>query len=343
MTLSVCECQTLLTALTLLSRTYNHKVFLINSSFSHPLCPIFEFHRFSGFFFFLFFWLNVTFYFISSWVLVFGFLPFYPQVWFSDMRINMLLNPKWTFFLACLDPELVRWFDTWTGLLMWRLNWCTGLAPGPGHWVGPWTGALVWSLQWCPALAIRWPFCYLNIQFFFLHFSLDSVLVVKVVKKTYFLSGVLIFYCSVWVADETFFWLSFFPPLQRLGCDNMLESSQQEDPCLQCGGNGQSCYRVKNTFITRNLPTGMMRTLLELNFHPSAREILACLVFFPICVCDGASVFISGYNQMFIIPAGATTISIRETVATRNYLGEPLQNIPMLYACSVILWPMFCL
>lgn len=25
---------------------------------------------------------------------------------------------------------------------------------------------------------------------------------------------------------------------------------------------------------------------------------------------------------MFIIPVGATTISIRETVATRNYLGE---------------------
>lgn len=42
---------------------------------------------------------------------------------------------------------------------------------------------------------------------------------------------------------------------------------------------------------------------------------------------------------MFIIPAGATTISIRETVATRNYLGEPLQNIPMLYTCSVILCP----
>ncbi|XP_059208551.1 papilin [Centropristis striata] len=70
---------------------------------------------------------------------------------------------------------------------------------------------------------------------------------------------------------------------KRLGCDNMLESLQQEDPCLQCGGNGQSCYQVKNTFSTQNLPTG--------------------------------------YNQMFIIPVGATTISIRETVATRNYLA----------------------
>ncbi|XP_075304195.1 papilin isoform X1 [Odontesthes bonariensis] len=70
---------------------------------------------------------------------------------------------------------------------------------------------------------------------------------------------------------------------KRLGCDNMLESPQQEDPCLQCGGNGQSCYLVKNSFTVRNLPTG--------------------------------------YNQMFIIPVGATTISIRETVPTRNYLA----------------------
>ncbi|XP_071768905.2 papilin isoform X1 [Centroberyx gerrardi] len=70
---------------------------------------------------------------------------------------------------------------------------------------------------------------------------------------------------------------------KRLGCDNMLESPQQEDPCLQCGGNGQSCYLVKNTFSMRDMATG--------------------------------------YNQMFIIPVGATTISIRETVPTRNYLA----------------------
>lgn len=70
---------------------------------------------------------------------------------------------------------------------------------------------------------------------------------------------------------------------KRLGCDNMLESAQQEDPCLQCGGNGQTCRQVKNSFSVRDLP--------------------------------------NGYNQMFIIPVGATTISIRESVATRNYLA----------------------
>ncbi|XP_062253079.1 papilin [Platichthys flesus] len=70
---------------------------------------------------------------------------------------------------------------------------------------------------------------------------------------------------------------------KRLGCDNILESAQQEDPCLQCGGSGQSCRQVKNSFTVRDLP--------------------------------------NGYNQMFIIPVGATTISIRETTASRNYLA----------------------
>ncbi|XP_029586857.1 papilin [Salmo trutta] len=70
---------------------------------------------------------------------------------------------------------------------------------------------------------------------------------------------------------------------KRLGCDNMLESPQQEDPCLQCGGNGQSCFPVRSTFDINNLP--------------------------------------KGYNQMFIIPVGATSIRIGETVATRNYLA----------------------
>ncbi|KAJ8340921.1 hypothetical protein SKAU_G00332120 [Synaphobranchus kaupii] len=70
---------------------------------------------------------------------------------------------------------------------------------------------------------------------------------------------------------------------KNLGCDNMLESPQQEDPCLQCGGNGQSCYLVRNTFSLHSLP--------------------------------------KGYNQMVIIPVGATTIRIRETVASRNYLA----------------------
>uniref|UniRef100_A0A3P9JTJ9 Papilin a, proteoglycan-like sulfated glycoprotein n=1 Tax=Oryzias latipes TaxID=8090 RepID=A0A3P9JTJ9_ORYLA len=74
---------------------------------------------------------------------------------------------------------------------------------------------------------------------------------------------------------------------KRLGCDNMLESPLQEDPCLQCGGNGQSCHLVKHRFTVRDLPT---------------------------------------YNQVFVLPVGATSISVREMTATRNYLVKNLRG-----------------
>uniref|UniRef100_W5N748 Papilin n=1 Tax=Lepisosteus oculatus TaxID=7918 RepID=W5N748_LEPOC len=68
-----------------------------------------------------------------------------------------------------------------------------------------------------------------------------------------------------------------------VGCDNMLESTQKEDPCLECGGTGKSCYPVRKTFTVLDLP--------------------------------------KGYNQMFIIPVGATSILIREMAPTRNFLA----------------------
>lgn len=102
-------------------------------------------------------------------------------------------------------------------------------------------------------------------------------------------------------------------PLQRLGCDNMLESSQQEDPCLQCGGGGQSCYRVHNSFSLQDLQTGTLH-LYCFNQHTRRPPEESCVL------------IIQGYNQMFIIPVGATTINIRETVATRNYLGGFLEK-----------------
>ncbi|KAG7254204.1 hypothetical protein CRUP_038540, partial [Coryphaenoides rupestris] len=70
---------------------------------------------------------------------------------------------------------------------------------------------------------------------------------------------------------------------KRLGCDQPAGLLQQEDACLQCGGSGRSCRRVHNTFTTNGLP--------------------------------------NGYNQMLIIPVGATSIRIAETVPTRNYLA----------------------
>ncbi|NXY24678.1 PPN protein, partial [Atrichornis clamosus] len=70
---------------------------------------------------------------------------------------------------------------------------------------------------------------------------------------------------------------------QAVGCDNMLESAKKEDKCLQCGGDGSTCYGVKGTFDVASLP--------------------------------------KGYNQIFIIPVGATSIQIKEVMASRNFLA----------------------
>ncbi|NXE58816.1 PPN protein, partial [Calcarius ornatus] len=70
---------------------------------------------------------------------------------------------------------------------------------------------------------------------------------------------------------------------QAVGCDNMLESAKKEDKCLQCGGDGSTCYGVKGTFDMASLP--------------------------------------KGYNQIFIIPVGATSIQIKEVKPSRNFLA----------------------
>ncbi|KFP35424.1 Papilin, partial [Chlamydotis macqueenii] len=70
---------------------------------------------------------------------------------------------------------------------------------------------------------------------------------------------------------------------RAVGCDNMLESAKEEDKCLRCGGNGSTCYGVKGTFDVPSLP--------------------------------------KGYNQIFIIPVGATSIQIKEVKPSRNFLA----------------------
>ncbi|XP_020841996.1 papilin isoform X2 [Phascolarctos cinereus] len=70
---------------------------------------------------------------------------------------------------------------------------------------------------------------------------------------------------------------------QAVGCDHMLHSSKKEDKCLQCGGDGRSCYPVKGTFDANDLT--------------------------------------KGYNQILVIPAGATSIHIAEATASRNFLA----------------------
>ncbi|XP_060117802.1 papilin isoform X1 [Heteronotia binoei] len=78
---------------------------------------------------------------------------------------------------------------------------------------------------------------------------------------------------------------------RAVGCDNMLDSSKKEDKCLQCGGDGKACFEVKGLFDVPNLP--------------------------------------KGYNQIFIIPMGATSIHIKEVTPTRNFLA--IKNVQGTY------------
>ncbi|XP_054423289.1 papilin isoform X2 [Pteronotus mesoamericanus] len=68
-----------------------------------------------------------------------------------------------------------------------------------------------------------------------------------------------------------------------VGCDHSLDSSKQEDTCLQCGGDGTTCYPVTGTFDANDLRRG--------------------------------------YNQILIVPVGATSIRIEEVAPSRNFLA----------------------
>lgn len=71
---------------------------------------------------------------------------------------------------------------------------------------------------------------------------------------------------------------------QEVGCDMMLGSSATEDKCRKCGGDGTSCTTVEGILDMNNLQVG--------------------------------------YNDILLIPAGATNIQIGEVSPSNNYLGK---------------------
>lgn len=50
--------------------------------------------------------------------------------------------------------------------------------------------------------------------------------------------------------------LSLTSAWQAVGCDHNLDSAKQEDKCLQCGGDGTTCYPVTGTFDASDLSRG---------------------------------------------------------------------------------------
>jgi len=69
-----------------------------------------------------------------------------------------------------------------------------------------------------------------------------------------------------------------------VGCDKELGSSKREDKCRICGGDGSGCTTVPGLFDLNDLTVG--------------------------------------YNDILLVPKGATNILIRETTPSNNYLGK---------------------
>ncbi|XP_046402802.1 LOW QUALITY PROTEIN: papilin [Ischnura elegans] len=68
-----------------------------------------------------------------------------------------------------------------------------------------------------------------------------------------------------------------------VGCDMILGSDAKEDQCRECGGDGSGCHTVKDLIRRDDL--------------------------------------VVGYNDILLIPAGATNILVRELEASNNYLA----------------------
>ncbi|XP_065354306.1 papilin isoform X6 [Calliphora vicina] len=70
---------------------------------------------------------------------------------------------------------------------------------------------------------------------------------------------------------------------QPVGCDMMLGSDAKEDNCHKCGGDGTTCRTIADKFTTNNLA--------------------------------------AGYNDLLLVPSGATNIRIQEISPSNNYLA----------------------
>lgn len=72
----------------------------------------------------------------------------------------------------------------------------------------------------------------------------------------------------------------------------MLGSDIREDKCRQCGGDGTTCNTLSGVLDTQDLQLG--------------------------------------YNDILLIPAGATNIHVQERAPSTNYLGNILIQVDLL-------------
>lgn len=90
----------------------------------------------------------------------------------------------------------------------------------------------------------------------------------------------------------------------------MLGSTAKEDQCRVCGGDGTTCTSVQGIAEQNDFQTGTDRD----------NHFLCSVPFYLIGYSNDFNLK-TGYNDVLLIPVGATNIKIREVKSSNNYLG----------------------
>ena len=94
----------------------------------------------------------------------------------------------------------------------------------------------------------------------------------------------------------------------------MLGSTAKEDQCRVCGGDGTTCTSVQGIAEQNDFQTGTDRDNFKIE------PVLCSVQFYPIGYSNDFNLK-TGYNDVLLIPVGATNIKIREVKSSNNYLG----------------------
>lgn len=107
----------------------------------------------------------------------------------------------------------------------------------------------------------------------------------------------------------------------------MLGSTAKEDQCRVCGGDGTTCTSVQGIAQQNDFQTGTYLKYLT-SFCPKGSNRLSFKWHnLP-----------TGYNDVLLIPVGATNIKIREVKSSNNYLGRKMNCLFFLsiFKCSFL-------
>nr|XP_014340354.1 PREDICTED: ADAMTS-like protein 5 [Latimeria chalumnae] len=95
----------------------------------------------------------------------------------------------------------------------------------------------------------------------------------------------------------------------KVGCDQILGSEEKEDACRVCGGRNSTCLHYRSVYLAKSPGYGEFLHILQGSMPHTL-------------ICSGKEMVdgcVFGYNEVTMIPAGATHIKVTDN--SRNYLA----------------------